>query len=74
MSDYVDAVLVIGYDWQGLYLNGELVCEGYRIEADDVLFYLKGKRLDTYLTTDCDGEWLESNGVFPRDLSEVKRA
>jgi hypothetical protein len=74
MSDYVNAALVIGYDYQGLYLNDKLVCQGHRVDADDVLFYLQGKRLDSYVKRDCDSEWLDGMGGFPKDLADVEFA
>jgi hypothetical protein len=71
MSGYVTAVLVTGYDWQGLYLNGELAVEGHKVTAEDVLYALREKRLDSYTVREADSEVIESMGGLPYDLDRV---
>ena len=42
--------LIIGYDWQGLYINNDLICENHTLDMYDVLEsisnYVKNKDID----------------------------
>lgn len=60
--------VITGEDWEGLYVNGELVRQGYRVTLKDVLeiFGLSLK------VVDCDEDWLGARGGLPAKLSEVK--
>lgn len=62
--------IVISNDWEGLYINGELIQESHQIRARDVLDALKIKH-DRII---CDEQWLEDRGCLPAQLNEVKAA
>lgn len=56
-----------GNYWQGLYVDGELYCEGHAVTPDQVAAAL-GHEL-TYQYT--DAEWLQERGTLPRKLANV---
>jgi hypothetical protein len=60
--------IVSGDDWEGLYINGELIEESHHIGVDDVLGYL-GIPCDVIYP---DQDWLVERGCLPVELSEVK--
>lgn len=58
-----------GADWQGLYMNGVLMVEGYRLSARDV-FAVLGL---TVPHIEVSESWLEANeNALPMQLSDVK--
>jgi len=61
--------LVDGDDWQGLYVNGELVTQGHSIRAQDVCEVLGAD----YAFVSADYEWLDERGALPELLKDVKR-
>ena len=60
--------LVSGDDWEGLYINGNLVTEGHQITNEELLEIL-GVDFNTSLA---DIDWLEERGSFPEKLTDVK--
>ncbi len=62
-------VVLVDYDdWQGLYIDGELVLQDHRLKLSEVLSAL-GIKLETKWA---DGEWLESRRSLTRLLKDVK--
>jgi len=62
-------VLVTNYDdWEGLYIDGELVLEGHRVRRDE-MFTMLG--ID-YTEVEAAEGWLESRGTLPKNLSDVE--
>lgn len=62
-------VFICADDWEGMYINGELVAEGHSIEKDTVLTIL-GLEFNEDWTVDED--WLNERGRLPKKLSDVK--
>lgn len=75
--------LIIGYDWQGLYINNDLICENHTLDIYDVLEsisnYVKNKNIDIgeeffninqYYIGD---DWLEDRGNFPEKFEEIPK-
>ena len=60
-------------DWEGLYINRKLVCEGHKVSVADALDALTGKHLASWETHICDRDWLYDMGNLPDDLDRVKR-
>lgn len=76
--------LIIGYDWQGLYINNDLICENHTLDMYDVLEsisnYVKNKDIDIgeeffninqYYISD---DWLEDRGSFPEKFEEIPKS
>jgi len=62
-------VLVTNYDdWEGLYIDGELVLEGHRVRRDEIFEKLG---ID-YTEVEAAEGWLESRGSLPQKLSDVE--
>lgn len=58
-----------GGDWEGLYVDGQLVAEGHTLKWWDVLRALS---ID-YNTINADEEWMYDVGRLPEKLDEVVR-
>jgi hypothetical protein len=64
-------ITVVGHpggDWEGLFVDGKLLCEGHRLEWWQVLDALKVE----YATLEADEEWMYDVGRFPERLKDVK--
>ncbi len=57
-----------GDDWEGLYVNGELACEGHEVSPEDVAAVFE-RHLDRIYV---DPFWLQQRGYLPKNLTEVK--
>ena len=55
-------------DWQGLYINNNLILQNHKLNIVDILNAI-GIKFD-YIEADQD--WLYSVGQLPEDLKEVK--
>lgn len=55
-------------DWEGLYINGVLVCEEHSICVEHLLSALKIPAT----TIQADYDWLVARGRLPEKLSDVK--
>ena len=62
--------IVSGDDWEGVYRNGRLVCEGHIVNCYEALRSL-GYPVKCVTA---DQDWLEDNGRLPDRLSEVVEA
>ena len=62
-------VFICADDWEGMYINGELIAEGHSIEKNTVLTALSIE-FKEYWTV--DEKWLTDRGRLPDYLSEVK--
>lgn len=62
-------------DWQGLYINDELVCDNHKITAEDILDFLQNKipmTVDSNFEVDDDD--LENFGYqLPSDFAALKK-
>jgi hypothetical protein len=66
-------VLISGDDWQGLYRNGELVCEDHRIRVEDALNeVISSGGISEFTRSECDYDWLSDVGNLPKLLTDVK--
>lgn len=59
---------VSGDDWQGLYLDGELIEEGHRVDVADVLCHLGFACEQIY----ADNQWLAERGSLPENRNDIK--
>jgi|WetSurSiteA1Bulk_404760.scaffolds.fasta_scaffold01607_9 hypothetical protein len=66
-------VLVLGDDWEGLYADGKLFTANHEIPIRSVFDALQklGIKIKTEISS-CNNDWLEENGCFPTNLSNVK--
>lgn len=77
--DWKSVITVAKSDnWQGLYLDGDLIIEDKVIGIRDVVILVNatqeydGRMLDfEYKELLCDDEWLEKTGRFPKKLGDV---
>lgn len=60
-------VFVSGDDWEGMYLDGELVDEGHSLNVFKVLEKLGL----AHEIRDLDSEWIEERGSLPDYLKDV---
>ena len=68
-------VVVVGDDWQGIYLNGVLVTQNHSVSAIALLRSMDGYAVSGRLNVEireADPEWLCHNGDLPQTLNEVK--
>ena len=66
-------VQALGDDWNGLFINGELVLEGHTLRPKDVQDAVKeagllGEEIDF---KEVDLDWMCDVGSFPNDISKV---
>lgn len=62
-------VLVTNYDdWEGLYIDGELVLEGHEVRKEEMFEKLG----INYTEVEAAEGWLESIGRLPKKLSDVE--
>jgi len=66
--------IAMGHDWEGLYIDGQLADEGHSINLRDFVSHIQQRKqpIETAVFRDVDDDWLELQGVFPRDIKEVK--
>lgn len=69
----MDAVLVCSDDWEGLFFDGVLATEGHHISLGTVFEKLikNGNKVDSFTVRYCSVEWIEEEGNFPPNLSDV---
>lgn len=76
--------LIIGCDWQGLYINNDLICEDHILDMYNTLKsisnYVKNKDIDIgeeffninqYYIND---DWLEDRGCFPEKFEKIPKS
>jgi len=66
--------IVIGYDWQGMFVNDTLFTEGHNIYLVEALHSLVGYQISSVDIFDLkEGEELDDFGnSFPVDFNELK--
>ena len=64
--------LVIGNDWQAVFINDKLVFENHYITLKDISDLLLYKVFDSFDLLYVDQDWLDGRGVFACDLPDVK--
>jgi hypothetical protein len=57
-------------EWEGIYVDGKLVCENHSLSIREFLEYT-GVECDRM---DCDEDWMADHGHLPEDLAEVKKS
>jgi len=68
-------VVVRGGDWEGLYVDGVLLCEGHVLSVDAVINAVTSSYPgSTFTTLTPNDDWLEKVGYLPQDLDDVKKA
>jgi hypothetical protein len=66
----INAVMVRGNDWDGLFINGKLACEGHSLQYHEV-----SKALGVQLKEkQADPAWLDKETHFPENLKDVRFA
>lgn len=62
-----EATIVVGDDWEGVYIDGELLTEGHSIDTTRLLRELGF----CVVHIEPNSEWLEGEGYLPKYLSDV---
>lgn len=63
-------VLMNADDWQGLYINGELVEEDHKIDLVDAFDRFDIDSFSSLETHCVNQEWIEDAGCFPDDIED----
>lgn len=63
--------LVRGDNWQGLYVNGELVLEDHSISPNSLMSQVLHRHVDGWDVFDASNEALDTTGRFPKFLKDV---
>ena len=63
--------LVVGEDWEGLYVDGVLYVQGHSIDARDIAGAANLK-FETTHATEAGSDYLADNGYLPETLEEWK--
>jgi hypothetical protein len=66
--DLNEIVVVCADDWQGLYVNGNLVNEDHKIRIGDLASCTPIGTVTIKYLNDKGCEWLENKGSFPSNL------
>lgn len=61
-----------GDDWEGVYVDGDLIVEGHSIEARTAAELAIKHKATEVKTIYCDLDWLHDEGNLPRRMSDVK--
>ena len=70
--------LVNGDDWEGIYIDNELMMENHSLHLGRTLKLIQDKmsgrmdKIEHLSEIVADGEWLEERGCLPKKLDEVK--
>lgn len=64
-------VLADGDDWQGLYLNGNLVDEGHRLQLEEVCGYMVVDNPTSFEKRNVNLGWLNEVGLLPPNIDDV---
>lgn len=64
--------LVLGDDWQAVFINDKLVFENHYITLKDISGIMLHKVFDSFDFLYVDQDWLDDRGVFACDLPDVK--
>lgn len=64
---------VTGDDWEGLYIDGELVEENHSIRITDLLEILKDRRLLTFDYHEVGQDYLEGLGNLPDNFNDLDK-
>lgn len=59
-------------DWQGLYIDGQLVTEGHAISTMAALSEVAGKGDIVFRNIIYDAEWMDKQGYLPHILAKVQ--
>ena len=72
-SWYVVHVSSVDGDWEGLYVNGNLICEAHSINFPRLLDVLINNFQGDIISfeEECAGDWLQEAGSFPETLCEL---
>ncbi len=63
--------LVYVDDWQGLYVNEQLVMQDHRIDAPQLMQHVLHQSVDRFDYIEASDAHMAMTGAFPRDLGDV---
>jgi hypothetical protein len=76
------AIILEADDWEGLFINGELVQEGHLLNEGKsrLVYFVKLsktynfdlEKIKEFLIEDYDERYLEDNGGFPKNINELR--
>ncbi len=58
-------------DWEGLYLDNELYCEGHSLRIEDVFDIINDHHISEAKSFGVYYEWLNMVGSLPNNLNEI---
>ncbi len=59
-------------DWQGVYVDGELVTDGHTINYSALFDRLVGETISSTKWRVVDEDWMQEEGYLPSNLFDVK--
>jgi hypothetical protein len=65
----IDIVWV--YEWEALYVNGELIQQDHKIDRDNIIFRLCENQPFTFDNRHADEDWFAGPQEFPLKLEDV---
>lgn len=71
MASKKSVSIVKGSNWEGIYINGQLVADGWQIQLADLEKVLKNLNVQ-YNVVNHDDNWLKKT-TFPKKLKDVHR-
>jgi hypothetical protein len=71
VSAAIKATLVTCEDWEGLYFDGKLACQGHVVDLQDLINAADGRAIQFDNEVCADEAWLEGRGTLPLLLSDV---
>ena len=77
----LDIKYVEGDDWAGLYINGNLKCEGHRIRINEGIETIRdyvndfsvNLNLINFTSYEVDQDWLEDRGDLPSKFNGIPK-
>lgn len=60
-----------GDDWEGVYLNDQLICQASTVSVGSLLSVLKAGRVIDVSSLECDKDWLDGEGLLPDSFDDV---
>lgn len=60
-----------GDDWEGIYLNNQLICQAHTVSVGSLLSSLKAEGVIEASSLECDKGWLDGEGLLPDSFDDV---
>lgn len=67
----MDITIACSDDWQGLYVDGELVYQGHEVSVRTLFHFLSIDLNVKFSEIDVDFSWLEEEMTLPEKLEDV---